>query len=441
MIRNKCDGNIFQWDTNLVLDVPASDIVYVDFQSSDVIRVAVEDGSCRIPDEILETAGKKILWLCHDDQTREQFIFNVKARPMPPDHITTPTQRITFDSLVRDVRTSIEEADVALGAMMTSVEREVGDKMSSVDAKMDQVDEYVLNALASAQEATERAEDASEGAEMVNVESERVDDGVMVKTTDREGNQTVTLVRDGKDIPYDDTEIRQQIATINQTLSEKMEFYPVLLKQAPLRFVHMDGDVETVLQYTDLESKYRDQKYFLYCEYDLITFIPSLPPDDDPVHDVNVMEFAGVWHYDGLQRITAIKINENNEIKIEETVVPKDIQLGGVSVLSNGVANILTNADVGTQVYQNSSGRYIAVRCATDSEIASHNSNVYKPIPVGKVVSAVDSVLCSTNANEALTPAQKTAFWNRVEKEWVLKGTLNTENKSTGVNVDLTGCT
>lgn len=226
-----------------------------------------------------------------------------------------------------------------------------------------------------------------------------------------------------------------------QAVNSKMEFYPVLLKQAPLRFVHIEGDVETVLHYTDLEAKYRDPKYFLYCEYDLITFIPSLPPDDDPVHDVNVMEFSGVWHYDGLQRITAIKINERNEIKIEETVVPKDIQLGGVSILSNGVANILTNADLGTQVYQNSAGRYIAVRCAMDTEITSHNSSLYKPIPVGKVVSAVDSVLCSTNANEALTPAQKTAFWNRVEKEWVLKGTLNTDNKDSGVTVDLTGCT
>lgn len=210
MIRNKCD-NIFQWDTNLVLDVPASDIVYVDFQSSDVIRVAVEDGSCRIPDEILETAGKKILWLCHDDQTREQYIFNVKARPIPPDHITTPTQRITFDSLVRDVRTSIEEADIALGAMMASVEREVGDKMSSVDEKMQQVDEDVSDALESVQEATERAEDASEGAERVNIESERVADGVMVKTTDREGHQTVTLVRDGQGGSYDDTELRNRI--------------------------------------------------------------------------------------------------------------------------------------------------------------------------------------------------------------------------------------
>lgn len=113
---------------------------------------------------------------------------------------------------------------------------------------------------------------------------------------------------------YDDTEIRSEIASIQQELNDKMEFYKVVLEGSPVKFWH-EGVVQN---YADLEAKYRDDKYFLYAEYESVTFIPSLPPDEDPVHPENVIEFSATWLYEGIQHITSIKINELEQIKIEE---------------------------------------------------------------------------------------------------------------------------
>ena len=111
-------------------------------------------------------------------------------------------------------------------------------------------------------------------------------------------------------------------AKIEQIMSGKMEFYPVYLEQNPLRFVHYaeDGTAEE-LNYAQLAEKYRDEKYFLYCEYASITFIPSLPPDDDPMHEADILEFSALWNYDGEQRVTTIKISSDELIKVTEFVV------------------------------------------------------------------------------------------------------------------------
>lgn len=441
MIRNKCD-NIFQWDTNLILDVPASDIVYVDFQHDEIIRVAVEDGSCRIPDEILETAGKKILWLCHDDQTREQFIFNVKARPMPPDHITTPTQRITFDSLVRDVRTSIEEADIALGAMMASVEREVGDKMSSVDEKMQQVDEDVSDALESVQEATERAEDASEGAERVNIESERVADGVMVKTTDREGHQTVTMVHDGQGGEGGSGMVEHKLTYTGSA-------------------IQFNGVTQT---FTQVKDACLDPEKFVFVVYQNRLYIPQYVYNDRIFFTCTYQTDAS-----GVQT-RRIKMSSNGAISVDDVELATSDELSGkLEKPSSGIAvgkyfRVASIDDAGNPVleavdlpiadvnvdgvlkidpfygFQLSATRKLTILKASNAEIEAR-TNQYRPITPYNLRPAVDSVLCSDKESEALTDAQKTAFWNRVEKEWVLKGTITTENKDTGVAVDLTGCT
>lgn len=61
------------------------------------------------------------------------------------------------------------------------------------------------------------------------------------------------------------------------------------------------------------------------------------------------------------------------------------------------------------------------------------------------LVESVDSVLCSTTASEALTAEQQSNARARIgaeasKGEWVLKGTLTTKNKASGVTVDLSNC-
>lgn len=54
----------------------------------------------------------------------------------------------------------------------------------------------------------------------------------------------------------------------------------------------------------------------------------------------------------------------------------------------------------------------------------------------------LQNVLATPSIMPALTEAEQTAAQQRlgINKEWVLKGTLTTDNKDTGITVDLTGC-
>lgn len=116
---------------------------------------------------------------------------------------------------------------------------------------------------------------------------------------------------------------QSEVDAIQQALSEKMEFYLVTLDGYPMQFKHGNE----VLGFTELADKYNDPKYFLYCEYASITFIPSLPPVDDPIHPDRVLEFSANWHYDGAHWLTSIKINESNQIKIEEDRIALEADL------------------------------------------------------------------------------------------------------------------
>lgn len=114
---------------------------------------------------------------------------------------------------------------------------------------------------------------------------------------------------------------RDQIQTLQQELSGKMEFYKVNLAGGvgTYHFTHTneDGSVDN-LNYADLKEKYLDDKYFLFCEWRSVTFIPSLPPDYDPTYGSEVIEFSAVWDYLGEHRITVIKINSDGQIKADE---------------------------------------------------------------------------------------------------------------------------
>lgn len=99
---------LFQWDTNQYMHAPGAR--FVDYSGDPVIRVEVDaEGLARIPDEWLQESGHKTAWACMADNTRVAFPVYVKARPMPPDYISTPAQRITFDDLVDRVDDAVED--------------------------------------------------------------------------------------------------------------------------------------------------------------------------------------------------------------------------------------------------------------------------------------------------------------------------------------------
>ena len=91
---------LYQWDTGQKLTECTG--IYVDFLiESEVYRVEVKDGTCIIPDELLQTPGRYKVWECMADNTLREFAFKVLPRPIPPNYVFTPTEQLTFEGLVQ----------------------------------------------------------------------------------------------------------------------------------------------------------------------------------------------------------------------------------------------------------------------------------------------------------------------------------------------------
>ena len=99
---------LYQWDT----DQKLIDCVgkYVDYPIGDeVYRIEVIDKECIIPDELLQVSGTVKVYECMEYGTVKAFAFYINPRPMPPDYVFTPTQRLTFEGLVKKVDETIED--------------------------------------------------------------------------------------------------------------------------------------------------------------------------------------------------------------------------------------------------------------------------------------------------------------------------------------------
>ena len=99
---------LYQWDT----DQKLIDCVgkYVDFPIGDeVYRIEVIDKECIIPDELLQVSGTVKVYECMEYGTVKAFAFYINPRPMPPDYVFTPTQRLTFEGLVKKVDETIAD--------------------------------------------------------------------------------------------------------------------------------------------------------------------------------------------------------------------------------------------------------------------------------------------------------------------------------------------
>lgn len=99
---------LYQWDTNQkLIDCVGK---YVDYPIGDeVYRIEVIDKECIIPDELLQVSGTVKVYECMEYGTVKAFAFYINPRPMPPDYVFTPTQRLTFEGLVKKVDETIAD--------------------------------------------------------------------------------------------------------------------------------------------------------------------------------------------------------------------------------------------------------------------------------------------------------------------------------------------
>lgn len=102
------EKKLYQWDTEQKLTGCTG--LYVDFPIGDeVYRVETADGTCIIPDELLQTSGGHKVYECMTNNTIRSFAFSVTPRPQPPDYVFTPTERLTFEGLVQKVDDAVAD--------------------------------------------------------------------------------------------------------------------------------------------------------------------------------------------------------------------------------------------------------------------------------------------------------------------------------------------
>ena len=102
------EKKLYQWDTEQKLTGCTG--LYVDFPiDNEVYRIETADGTCIIPDELLQTSGGHKVYECMTNNTIRSFAFSVTPRPKPPDYVYTPTERLTFEGLVQKVDDAVAD--------------------------------------------------------------------------------------------------------------------------------------------------------------------------------------------------------------------------------------------------------------------------------------------------------------------------------------------
>lgn len=104
----KTNKILYQWDAGQKLTDCRG--VFVDFViSGEVYRCDVVNGECIVPDELLQHPGKQTAYECMADSTLQEFVFSVVPRPLPPDYVYTPTEKLTFEGLVQKVDDTVAD--------------------------------------------------------------------------------------------------------------------------------------------------------------------------------------------------------------------------------------------------------------------------------------------------------------------------------------------
>lgn len=130
------DGELWQWDTGR--EVEAAGCEQVHFAKSTTgtcYTVEVADGKAKIPDELLQAAGRVYAWAYITDETyggrtRIEALWDVKRRAKPAEYVYEPSDQRT----IKDAETARDEAKAAQKAAEAARDRAVAAEVKGARA-------------------------------------------------------------------------------------------------------------------------------------------------------------------------------------------------------------------------------------------------------------------------------------------------------------------
>lgn len=145
---------LWQWDTDQYL-TELENVPEVHFADGrDTVTVTVENGTARIPDELLQSGAPLRLWGYDTNHTLWEQTFAVKLRPRPEGYVYTPHEAMSWGRLATRV-TALEqthglETDKTLSASgMAADAGAVGERLSALDATAQKFETYYEETVAS----------------------------------------------------------------------------------------------------------------------------------------------------------------------------------------------------------------------------------------------------------------------------------------------------
>ena len=130
------DGELWQWDTGREVEVVGCEQVhFAKSTTGTCYTVAVANSKAKIPDELLQAAGRVYAWAYITDEayggrTRIEALWDVKRRAKPAEYIYEPSDQRT----IKDAETARDEAKAAQKAAEAARDRAVAAEVKEARA-------------------------------------------------------------------------------------------------------------------------------------------------------------------------------------------------------------------------------------------------------------------------------------------------------------------
>lgn len=130
------DGELWQWDTGRKVEVVGCEQVhFAKSTTGTCYTVAVADSKAKIPDELLQAAGRVYAWAYITDEayggrTRIEALWDVKRRAKPAEYIYEPSDQRT----IKDAETARDEAKAAQKAAEAARDKAVAAEVKGARA-------------------------------------------------------------------------------------------------------------------------------------------------------------------------------------------------------------------------------------------------------------------------------------------------------------------
>lgn len=130
------DGELWQWDTGREVEVVGCEQVhFAKSTTGTCYTVEVADSKAKIPDELLQAAGRVYAWAYITDEayggrTRIEALWDVKRRAKPAEYIYEPSDQRT----IKDAETARDEAKAAQKAAEAARDRAVAAEVKGARA-------------------------------------------------------------------------------------------------------------------------------------------------------------------------------------------------------------------------------------------------------------------------------------------------------------------